>query len=421
MGVDALLSGTIYSILNSHPNAEIILMDYGHKPMHFSVPSPTGEEHDVRLANIRFSWKAFLPNNIFTLVVLAAMIRLIPSAGIRKFLFGKNARLNELQTSYLVCSLAGGDSFSDIYGMRRFFYVTLPQILTVLVGRPLILLPQTLGPFKSAIARSVSAWIMRSAAAVYSRDRESLEIASELLANRTANLRFSHDMAFALRGRPRAESAWLDTRDTSRPLVGLNISGLLLRGGYTGANMFGLSSDYPSLMRALIPQLVSLGADVALVSHVKGRGAEGESDADASEKLFAELSGKCGSSLRVISPEYDHREIKDLIGRCDFFLGSRMHACIAALSQGVPAVGLAYSRKFLGVFETVGAEDLVINLRDFDEAGVLAKVAQLFADREKYAGQLRLRVTEARRNADDFFGNFESGPSRRAESAAVPA
>ena len=47
---------------------------------------------------------------------------------------------------------------------------------------------------------------------------------------------------------------------------------------------------------------------------------------------------------------------KAVIGQCDFFIGSRMHACIAALSQGVPCVGVAYSMKFAGVFDTVGME-----------------------------------------------------------------
>ena len=38
-----------------------------------------------------------------------------------------------------------------------------------------------------------------------------------------------------------------------------------------------------------------------------------------------------------------------------------MHACIAALSQTVPAVAIAYSRKFLGVMETIGVEDIVVD------------------------------------------------------------
>ena len=48
-----------------------------------------------------------------------------------------------------------------------------------------------------------------------------------------------------------------------------------------------------------------------------------------------------------------------------------MHACIAALSQGIPAFGIAYSDKFRGVFESVGAANLVADPRYLDEPSLL--------------------------------------------------
>ena len=48
-------------------------------------------------------------------------------------------------------------------------------------------------------------------------------------------------------------------------------------------------------------------------------------------------------------------EAKSYIAGMDFFAGARMHACIAAVSSGVPVYPLAYSRKFNGLFvETLG-------------------------------------------------------------------
>ena len=38
----------------------------------------------------------------------------------------------------------------------------------------------------------------------------------------------------------------------------------------------------------------------------------------------------------------------------DIFIGSRMHATIAAISSGVVTIPIAYSRKFKGLFENVG-------------------------------------------------------------------
>jgi hypothetical protein len=53
--------------------------------------------------------------------------------------------------------------------------------------------------------------------------------------------------------------------------VGLNVSGLLFMGGYNLDNMFGLKSDYPDLMRALIRWFTQeAGTDLVLISHVTG-------------------------------------------------------------------------------------------------------------------------------------------------------
>ena len=72
----------------------------------------------------------------------------------------------------------------------------------------------------------------------------------------------------------------------------------------------------------------------------------------------------------MISGEYDQYSIKGIIGLCNFFIGSRMHACIAALSQGIPTIGIAYSRKFKGVFDSIEVSHLVIDARiaEVDEA-----------------------------------------------------
>lgn len=72
----------------------------------------------------------------------------------------------------------------------------------------------------------------------------------------------------------------------------------------------------------------------------------------------------------MITGEYDQFEIKGIIGCFDFFIGSRMHACIAAISQKVPTAAVAYSKKFNGVFESIGLGHMVVDARllDMDEA-----------------------------------------------------
>jgi len=110
----------------------------------------------------------------------------------------------------------------------------------------------------------------------------------------------------------------------------------------------------------------------------------------------------------MISEEYDQHEMKYLIGQCDFFIGSRMHACIAALSQGVPAVGLAYSNKFLGVLRTVGAEGLVADLRERDTMEVMALVENAYLLRQKTRSDLAGRMPLVRQTVANLFARAVS-------------
>lgn len=395
MGVDALLSGSAASVWHGAPNARVVVLDYGSAPLIWTIPSAAGDRK-IPLFNLRFSWKWWLRNNGFLLLALAMLTRILPIQALRRQLIANIPALTLIENASVGLSLAGGDSFSDIYGIRRLLYVSLPQLLVLAMGRPLVLLPQTLGPFKAGWAKWIGRFIMKRARRVYSRDRVSLVMARELLGEDADHVRLSKDMGFALTPSPPIDiPEWANRKD--RPLVGLNVSGLLYMGGYNHSNMFGIHGDYPDLMRKIVRWLTNTAeTDVVLVTHVTG---ESEGDDKACAALYEDLKNECDGRLHLADPGFSHREIKYLIGKCDFFLGSRMHACIAALSQEVPAVGLAYSRKFVGVFETVGVEDLVVDLRDLNIDEVLERVETLFHRREQFAEQLRETIPHARDEA----------------------
>ena len=392
MGVDALLSGSVASIWHDAPDARIVVLDYGSSPKRWMIPAVAGDR-EITLFNIRFTWKLWIRNNGFRLLAMAMLTRIIPIRALKPCLIERSPALSLIGNSSVALSLAGGDSFSDIYGIRRLLYVSLPQLLVLAMGRPLVLLPQTLGPFNADWAEWIGRFIMKRARRVYSRDQASLVMARKLLGGDADHVRLSQDMGFALTPSPPGDiPEWANPMD--RPLVGLNVSGLLYMGGYNRGNMFGICGDYPGLMRELVRWFTVIAdADVVLVTHVTG---DWEGDEKACAALCADLKDECDGRLHLADPGFNHREIKYLIGKCDFFLGSRMHACVAALSQEVPAVGLAYSRKFKGVFETIGVEDLVVDLRDHRQHEVLDRVESLFQRRDRFAGLLRETVPPAR-------------------------
>lgn len=410
MGVAALASGTIAAVAQSRPGARILLFDYGREPVTHQVKTTAGTT-TAELVNIRYSWKVFLPNNIARLLLTALCLRLVPSPRLREAIIRRNHCLRSLSEADQICSLAGGDSFSDIYGMGRLWYVGLPQILVLLMGKPLVLLPQTIGPFETWPGRAVAGFILRRAQWVYSRDETSLGEVMPLLGRNASRLRFAYDMGFALTPEPprQPELDWLASVKQRGPLVGLNVSGLLLMGGYNRRNMFGLKSDYGAFIRKTIVHFVrEQGATVLLIPHVFG--ADPESDTVACQMLYDEFRAELGDRLRMVPGRLNQHEIKHVIGQCDFFMGARMHACIAALSQAVPATCLAYSRKFIGVMQSVGCGDLVADMRTLDAGAILTEIRRTFAGRASIAEALRGRMPQVRESVLQLFAKGSPGP-----------
>lgn len=395
-GVNVLALGTIRSLLHSYPDAAISILDYARKPQVYELQID-GSDIEVPLVNIRFSKKPWQPNHIAFLLFLACLSRMMPTKSLRARLIQGNSSLVRLDEMDLVTAISGGDSFSDIYGMTRFIYVSFPQILAILLGKKLILLPQTLGPFRAGLTRLVARFILRRAERIYTRDRLGTKTVESLLGNDelARKVVFRHDVGFVVEPTKPWNAGFLrdlDSWKSAGPLTGLNVSGLLFMGGYTRNNMFGLGTDYRELTHAIISWFRDLDrGTLLLVPHVMGS-QNPESDLSVCTALLKEWRPVLGKRIQLVDPDLNEREVKFVIGNCDFFSGARMHACIAALSQTVPTVPIAYSDKFIGVMQTIGVEAQVADPRIMSRQEILELLTTAYESRAAIQENLRRRI-----------------------------
>jgi len=410
MGVNALAESSIKIIINRWPNAEITLLGCGYVPGEYHL-SIMGREISVPILPIRFCKNIFLPYHFLWFAVYSLAAKIPAGVRLRKALIERNRYYKVLFETDFVADITGGDSFSDIYGFRRFLLGFLCKWLVLFGRKKLVLLPQTYGPFKSKLSRSMAKYILKHAGPVFSRDREGLEYVKNLLNNssESGKVRFVPDVAFVLDARePRhldiEPSA--DIRKRNSIVVGLNISGLLFNGGYTRDNMFALNVNYGAIVYDIIDLFMKHEkVSVLLVPHVFTTKGHVESDQDACLAVYEALQDKYEKRVFIIHGKYDQGEIKHIIGMCDFFIGSRMHACIAALSQGIPAVGIAYSKKFTGVFDSIGLSDCVVDARSCEERETLEKTVSLFKRREQIRKHLLDVMPKVRDDILNIFGN----------------
>lgn len=276
-----------------------------------------------------------------------------------------------------------GDSFSDIYGLKGFVKSCLFKKLAIKYSKRFVLGPQTYGPFQHGLARSMAKNILHKSNYACSRDKESAEYVKSLY---HIDLDVYTDVAFAL---PYQNQHILNP---NRRKIGINISGLLWNGGYTGTNQFGLTVDYQRYIEGLLERLLEYDhTDIYIIPHVISSGTNPECDYNISE-ILAKRYNKLILAPRFTSPI----EAKSFISEMDVFTGARMHATIGAFSAGVVTIPFSYSRKFEGLYNNLGYP-YTINARTLDTQTAITQTLEYIDHPDKLIssqGNARLTIGE---------------------------
>lgn len=251
-------------------------------------------------------------------------------------------KLQRVFDNCFVAAINGGDGFSDIYNTATFM-MRLPETLMAMrVGMPVVLLPQTMGPFEEPKNRVLAERILRYATAIFVRDDN---YNSEL--NRLG-LKYEQTNDLSTYMEPEPWDVDVDTPNA----IGINVSGLAYSN--TFRTLSGQFGAYPELIDRLITHFQNMGKTVYLIPHSYHYGNPEWSNDDIFACLQAYARLKSKDRVVLVDKDLISPQVKYLISKMSFFCGTRMHANYAAIFTKVPVFGLAYSYKFKGAFERNG-------------------------------------------------------------------
>ena len=393
LGVSALFLSVLNAIAARFPDAQVTVFDHGRGPREDEVHLQAGRFRFTRIgANL--SRRYYRRDSLFNMRLSAAL------GGMG------NPGVRAIDAAHAVFDLSGGDSFADLYGDKRFRAMTQSKRLVLGRRTPLILLPQTYGPFEHSRAREIARGIVRGVSMAWARDARSFETLKELLGDDFDPTRHAAgiDVAFALPRRrpddlPARLAAWIQA-DRAHPVIGFNISGLIYNQGAEGSRQFGFVDDYSDIIdRSLRRFLEASDANVVLIPHVLARDGHYESDPQACRDAAAALGAE--DRVMVLDRRYNSMEMKWVIAQLDFFCGTRMHSTIAGLSSGVPTGAIAYSKKTLGVFETCGQGDCVTDPRHADAESCVRDIWRVWERRSAVSASLAEHLPAVRHQAKD--------------------
>lgn len=395
-GVSALLRCVLEAVGGAFPESKLLVFDNASGARTDSRLLENHTPYEFCRIGARGGRRYYRPENLAT---MAAFSSLGPAGRLHPF-------IRRLDACAAILDVSGGDSFSDIYGGDRFWSIARPKLIAKRRGIPLILLPQTYGPFQGRRARRVARAAVEGAKMAWARDRYSFEALRDLLGDGfdASHHRQGVDMAFNLRAidpgdkvEPELRS-WLgDAR-----LVGVNVSGLITIDPPWAKRRFGLRASYfEAIVQAIESLMEAPDLRLVLVPHVTASPQSRESDPEACRRVFQALRPELRSRVAIAPTNLDECEVKWLISKTGWFCGTRMHSTIAALSSKVPTASVAYSDKTRGVFESCGVEDQVIDPRLLGTSEVVERLIESFERREQTKALLSTTIDQVKARATE--------------------
>ncbi len=234
-----------------------------------------------------------------------------------------------------------GDGFSDIYGKKWNVKTDLIKQMVLWSGTPLVLVPQTYGPYENKMLKKWAMKLIKNAKLVYSRDELSAKYVEETCGYK---INTASDMAFKL---PFDKDMY--QINSEKVNVGVNISSLLWDSEWAKENHFGLTVDYNKFHTELVEKLMENEKyQVHIIPHVIDLDNPERRENDY--RVCLEFQKKYGDKVLIAPPFQTPVEAKSYISNMDVFIGSRMHATIGSISSGVATIPFSYSRKFEGLF-----------------------------------------------------------------------
>lgn len=412
LGVDALGMSMVQGLVGSIPNVEVVYQCWD---LRLPVRIPVGETI-VECEPMAIRRKNSLRHR-------DGLVQIRRMAKLRNWLSTRampqlptvSRALKQLLSCDAILDVSAGDSFANIYGDDVFWYQTQLKLLCLELGLPLVLMPQTYGPFADKESERIAANILSRATLVCSREEQGIEEVQQLCGEQPPQriIRVP-DMAFLLEPTKTAlPKPMRQALEQGKPCIAINVSGLL----YFARQSFGLREDYKQFNAKLLQWVLKIPeSHVLLVPHVvaptffpgvknPNRAVVDTTDPAACNDLLSKLDKSQAARVSILQDVNSPAAAKYAMSLCDYFIGARMHAFIGASSQCVPSSLLAYSKKAAGLANLLGIGDSVVDLRIDTIADCLAKIETQYHHRTATKSHLQARVPTAQDEIRQFFAN----------------
>jgi colanic acid/amylovoran biosynthesis protein len=425
-GAAGVVSSTIKVIKREIPDAQFTSL--------IQLPEEFAKEHGVRvisnklLANREHSLGTMTKStlNFIRCALWVPLHKLFPN--IAKSLINSN-ELKEYSKADVIIDISMDLLSTQVVSAIPIIEHCKELLIAAMLKKPIVIWAQSPGPFKSKLTSWLIRFTLSKTALIILREEVSLEYIEKLRV-RGPHIYVTADPAFLLEPAPDERIDEIFSKEgisvRNGPIIGMTIGwsnvaseiafkwyqryirevykigNILLPEGFFKllkkrvTKLPGIkSSSNLALVEAakIIDYLVDkTGAIIVLIPH--------DYNPDGDDRvLLGDISEKAKrkDKVKLLAGDYSAPEIKAIIGRCDFFVGGKMHASIAATSMIIPTIAIQYGHKFYGIMRLLGQEKYVCNTLTLEE--VKLKFVEAWTEKERIKGELKNNIEIVKKKA----------------------
>ena len=288
---------------------------------------------------------------------------------------GARRELEALQSANLVVSLGGGyiRGTDGVEGDLSVYLVLLPIILAERLGTPVLLAPQSFGPFSNDRQRHAVTGALSGATKVFVREDTSMQVLLELGVP-AERIERAVDSGFAFTGN--GSMNWRGRLAASKAdvVVGLTARRWLAAEGQAAYErslatfIDHIHDAYPDFRVVLIPQVMSAYQQ------------------DDDRIVERRIASNCSAERRpILIHDVDgHRDLKDLYSMLDILVGTRFHSVVFALTSRVPCLAVEYEHKTGGIMRELGLDHWVLKMENLASTALISRFEELVREQRSY-------------------------------------
>ncbi|MGC8861294.1 MAG: polysaccharide pyruvyl transferase family protein [Armatimonadota bacterium] len=312
-----------------------------------------------------------------------------------------DARQRETYDAFLRARvvIVKGGGFIHAYGgltapylmWYQLFYIKLAHRLR----KPVLVLPNSFGPFLGLGVKRQVKKALGSCAFVCARESVSAKALSELLGREVPMF---PDLGYFLRAADDEIGLEICRRHRvpvgHKRCVGFTVRPYRFPGSRDAARLY---DRYLEALAALVKHVESLGFHPVFVTQVRGPSAH-ENDSLAICDLTKRLNG---IEYSWVDYQGTCRELKAVYGRMDYLVGTRFHSVVFAQGLGIPSMAIAYGgNKANGIMGDMGLADYVVPIDKVTEEQLCNMFDSLIEKSDEIRRKLADWLAKARTERD---------------------